>query len=70
LFEKLKSAGVDLTKLLLKTSMVLPGIESGVRAGPLEVANVTLRTLKNSVPAEVPGIVFLSGGQTPDEANR
>ena len=48
--------------------MVLPGIESGVRAGPLEVANVTLRTLKNSVPAEVPGIVFLSGGQTPDEA--
>jgi len=68
LFEKLKSAGVDLTKLLLKTSMVLPGIESGVRAGPLEVANVTLRTLKNSVPAEVPGIVFLSGGQTPDEA--
>jgi fructose-bisphosphate aldolase class I len=68
LFEKLKSAGVDLTKLLLKTSMVLPGVESGVKAEPLEVANVTLRTLKNSVPSEVPGIVFLSGGQTPDEA--
>lgn len=68
LFEKLKSGGVDLTKLLLKTSMVLPGKESGVKAEPLEVANATLRTLKNSVPSEVSGIMFLSGGQTPDEA--
>ena len=68
LFEKLKNADVDLSKLLLKTSMVLPGKESGVTAEPLEVANATLRTLKNSVPIEVPGIVFLSGGQTPDEA--
>jgi len=68
LFEKLKSGGVDLTKLLLKTSMVLPGEASGVKAEPLEVASVTLRTLKNSVPPEVPGIVFLSGGQTSDEA--
>lgn len=68
LFEKLKSGGVDITKLILKTSMVLPGKDSGVKAEPLEVANATLRTLKNSVPSEVPGIVFLSGGQTPDEA--
>jgi fructose-bisphosphate aldolase class I len=68
LFEKLKFGGVDLSKLLLKTSMVLPGKESGVVAAPLEVANATLRTLNNSVPPEVPGIVFLSGGQTPDEA--
>jgi fructose-bisphosphate aldolase class I len=68
LFEKLKTRGVDLTTVILKTSMVLPGKESGVKAEPLEVANATLRTLKNSVPNEVPGIVFLSGGQTPDEA--
>jgi fructose-bisphosphate aldolase class I len=68
LFEKLKSANVDLTKILLKTSMVLPGVASGVKAEPLEVASVTLRTLKNSVPNNVFGIVFLSGGQTPDEA--
>lgn len=68
LFGKIKAAGIDLTQIILKTSMVLPGKESGVRAEPLEVANVTLRTLKNSVPPEVPGIVFLSGGQTPDEA--
>jgi fructose-bisphosphate aldolase class I len=68
LFEKLKSARVDLTSLILKTSMVMPGKESGVVAAPLEVANATLRTLKNSVPPEVPAVVFLSGGQTPDES--
>ncbi len=68
LFKKLKSEGIDLTNIILKPSMVLPGKESGVKAAPLEVANATLRTLKNSVPLEVPGIVFLSGGQTPDEA--
>jgi len=68
LFGKLKSEGVDLSKLILKTSMVLPGKESGVKAAPLEVASATLRTLKATVPPEVPGVVFLSGGQTPDEA--
>lgn len=68
LFEKLNDGGVDLKLLLLKTSMVLPGKENGIKAEPLEVANATLRTLKKSVPPEVPGIVFLSGGQTPDEA--
>jgi fructose-bisphosphate aldolase class I len=67
LFEKLKSEGVDLTGLILKPSMVLPGKDSGVKAEPLEVANATLRTLNNSVPPEVPAIVFLSGGQSPDE---
>lgn len=70
LFEKLKQKGVDLKNSILKTSMVLPGKDSGVKAEPLEVAQATLRTLKNSVPAEVPGIVFLSGGQTSDEATR
>lgn len=68
LFEKIKSKNVDLTKLLLKTSMVLPGKDSGVKAEPLEVAHATLRALNKSVPPEVAGIVFLSGGQSPDEA--
>ena len=68
LFEKLKLENVDLTKVIVKTSMALPGPESGVVALPLEVANATLRALKKSVPNEVPGIVFLSGGQTPDQA--
>ncbi len=68
LFEKLKAENVDLTNLLLKTSMVLPGKGSGVIPAPFEVAQVTLRALKNAVPAEVFGIVFLSGGQSPEEA--
>jgi fructose-bisphosphate aldolase class I len=68
LFEKLKKSNIDLRKLILKTNMVLPGKDSGVKAAPLEVAEITLRSLKESVPAEVGGIVFLSGGQTPDEA--
>jgi len=68
LFEKIKTKKVDLGTLLLKTSMVLPGKDSGVKAEPLEVAHATLRALKKSVPPEVGGIVFLSGGQTPDEA--
>jgi fructose-bisphosphate aldolase class I len=68
LFEKLKTANIDLKNLILKTNMVLPGKDSGIRAEPLEVAEATLRSLNGSVPTEVSGIVFLSGGQTPDEA--
>ena len=68
LFDRLKVSGVDLPNLILKTNMVLPGKDSGVRAEPLEVSEATLRSLKKSVPPEVGGIVFLSGGQTPDEA--
>lgn len=68
LFEILKEKNVDLTNLILKASMVIPGKESGVIVMPLEVSNSTLRTLQNSVPTEVPLIVFLSGGQSPDQA--
>lgn len=68
LIKKLNALNVDLGSLLIKTSMALPGPESGVKALPLEVANSTLRALRKSVPKDVPGIVFLSGGQTPDEA--
>ena len=63
LFAKLKERGVDMSNLVLKINMVLPGKDSGVVAEPLEVANSTLRTLSNSVPKEVGVIVFLSGGQ-------
>jgi fructose-bisphosphate aldolase class I len=68
LFEKLGNEGVDLTKLILKNSMVLPGKDNGVKAEPFEVAQFTLRTLNKTVPEKVPGVVFLSGGQTPDQA--
>ncbi len=68
LFEKLASDGVSLDNLLLKTNMVLPGKDSGIKAAPLEAAHATLRALKGSVPSNIPGILFLSGGQSPDEA--
>jgi len=68
LFEILKNENVDLENVILKSSMVLPGKDSGVTVMPLEVSNATLRTFKNSVPNETGGIVFLSGGQTPDQA--
>lgn len=68
MFNKLKKGNVDLKNIILKTNMVIPGQDSGMKAELLEVAEATLRTLKNSVPPEVPGIVFLSGGQSPDEA--
>lgn len=68
LFEVLKDKNIDLTSLVLKASMVIPGKESGVIVMPLEVSNSTLRTLQNSVPNEVPLIVFLSGGQTADQS--
>lgn len=68
LFEKLAEKGVDLTVCILKTSMVLPGKDSGVKAAPLEVANATIRALKSAVPDTLAAVVFLSGGQTPDEA--
>ena len=68
LFEILNEKSVILGDLILKASMVIPGNKSGVIVMPLEVSNSTLRTLQNSVPSEVKGIVFLSGGQTADQA--
>lgn len=67
-FKKLQEKGVDLSGMLLKPNMVLPGKDSGEKATPLEVAEATIRTLRNTVPTAVPGIVFLSGGQTPKQA--
>lgn len=67
LFAKLAEKGVDNSKLILKASMVLPGRDNGVSAAPHEVAQFTVRTMKNTVPEAVPGIVFLSGGQEPEQ---
>ncbi len=68
LFERLKSEDVDLAKVILKTNMVLPGKGSGVIAIPLEVAGATLRVFRETVPAEIPGVVFLSGGMSYDDS--
>jgi len=62
LFQKMEEAGIDLTNVVLKTNMVLPGEGSGVVAEPLEVANATLRVFEKTVPDKIGGIVFLSGG--------
>jgi fructose-bisphosphate aldolase class I len=67
-FEELNKNGVFLSGSLLKVNMVLPGKESNVKASPIEVANATLRVVGSCVPKEIPGIVFLSGGQSPKEA--
>lgn len=69
LFEILTWYQVDLKAVILKSSMVLAGSENeGGDSSPEEVAEATVRTFDNAVPEEVPGIVFLSGGQTPEQA--
>lgn len=67
-FAEVKSAGVAFGGLLLKTSMVLPGKDSWEKRSAREIAEATVRALLASVPREVSGVVFLSGGQTPEEA--
>ncbi len=67
-FEQLYYARVALEGMVLKPNMVVPGKKSGKRAPVAEVAEKTLRVLKACVPAAVPGIAFLSGGQSDEEA--
>ena len=67
-FAALKKYRVDISGVILKSSMALPGKESGIKASPEEVAKETVAAFKASVPPELPGIVFLSGGQTSEEA--
>lgn len=68
LFATMKAFRVDLSGAILKTSMVLPGKDSGIPIDHSEVAMRTARVLHEHVPSEVGGVVFLSGGQTPDDA--
>lgn len=68
LFNTLLTYKVDLEGLILKSSMVLAGDMCPEQSTPEQVANATLRTFHLSVPHEVGGIVFLSGGQTPKRA--
>jgi len=67
-FEELISHKIDLTGLILKPNMILAGNKSKNKISNEEVASKTLECLKNSVPNEVPGIAFLSGGQSEVEA--
>ena len=67
-FEELILQRVDLKGIILKPNMILAGNKSKNKISNDEVAKLTLECLKNSVPSEVPGIAFLSGGQTEIEA--
>ncbi len=67
-FQALYHHGVELEYIILKPSMVVAGKDSAVKAGSEEIAEKTLKQLRRSVPAAVPGINFLSGGQSPEEA--
>jgi fructose-bisphosphate aldolase, class I len=67
-FDALFEQRVSMEKMLLKPNMVLPGKDASAQAGPDEIADYTVRCLRRTVPAAVPGIVFLSGGQSPADA--
>jgi fructose-bisphosphate aldolase class I len=67
-FQELFYNRVALEGMVLKPNMAVPGKKSGTRASVEEVADKTLRVLKECVPAAVPGIAFLSGGQSDEEA--
>jgi fructose-bisphosphate aldolase class I len=65
---QLNAQRVRLDGNVLKPNMVISGMKNTKRASAEEVAEATVRCLKRHVPAAVPGIAFLSGGQGPEEA--
>ena len=67
-FDELILNKVDLKGIILKPNMILSGKESKEKITAEEIAKLTVQCLKNSVPKEVPGIAFLSGGQSEIEA--
>jgi fructose-bisphosphate aldolase, class I len=68
-FDELYHQRVDLEGMLLKPNMVISGKGSAVQASADEVADWTLKCFRETVPAAVPGIVFLSGGQSDEQAS-
>ena len=67
-FDELELNKVDLKGVILKPNMILPGSNSDKKISKEQIAKLTVQCLKDSVPSEVPGIAFLSGGQTDIEA--
>jgi len=67
-FSELKKAGVLISGMVLKTSMVISGKDCAEQSSPDEVAEMTLKCLRENVPAQIGGIVFLSGGQSDEQA--
>jgi|TARA_Y100000741_G_scaffold6875_1_gene5620 fructose-bisphosphate aldolase class I len=67
-FDELELHKIDLKGVILKPNMILAGSNSDKKISNEEIAKLTVKCLKESVPSEVPGIAFLSGGQTEVEA--
>ena len=67
-YEELELNNVDLAGTILKPNMILPGANSNEKISKEEIAELTLECLKDNVPSSVPGIAFLSGGQSEIEA--
>jgi fructose-bisphosphate aldolase class I len=67
-FKQLQAHRVDLAGMVLKPNMVVPGQDCKQQASVREVAEATIKCLKAAVPASVPGIAFLSGGQSAEAA--
>ena len=69
-FFQLSNSNVNLKGIILKPNMILNGAESKIKNEAKQVAEMTMNCLKTNVPADVPGIAFLSGGQTEIEATQ
>lgn len=67
-FERLEAHKIVLEGIILKPNMVISGKKCPTQATAKEIAKATVGTFLETVPSEMPGIVFLSGGQSPDEA--
>ena len=69
-YDQLDLHKVDLKGTILKPNMILPGQSSSEKIDSLKISEMTVKCLRESVPSEVPGIAFLSGGQTEKEATK
>jgi fructose-bisphosphate aldolase class I len=69
-FNELSLHNVNLKGIVLKPNMIIPGSESSKKSNNEEIAKKTLECIKKNVPSEVPGIAFLSGGQSEIESSR
>ena len=69
-YKELKLNNINLKGTILKPNMILPGNKSKDKSSAEEIAKITIKCLKENVPSEVPGIAFLSGGQTEVEATQ
>ena len=68
LFQELNDKRIDLSSMLLKTNMIVPGTDNKDSVSPEEIAGATITVLIQTVPNAIPGIVFLSGGQSASQA--